>query len=128
MVVQWDTDPVALDPSAVEPVLSPTTLGQLLLWEELCREPGGKLKLGEGSWFRSWPRHLSSLQLCCLPLCLEPFQAEQRPPLPWLLKGWRGFFTQGGAAWICRCSLKSYRICERFPGAWGSLTVREVVL
>lgn len=53
MVVQWDTDPVALDPSAVEPVLSPTTLGQLLLWEELCKEPGGKLKLGEGSWFRS---------------------------------------------------------------------------
>lgn len=49
VMVQWDPAPVALDPFAVELVLSPPSLGQLLLWEELCQEPRGKLKLREGS-------------------------------------------------------------------------------
>lgn len=38
---------MALDPFAVELVLSPTSLGQLpFLWQELYREPRGKLKQG----------------------------------------------------------------------------------
>lgn len=60
VVIQWDTDPVVLDLFAVELVLSPSSMGQLLLWEELCREPRGKLKLRQGSCFESWTKHLSS--------------------------------------------------------------------